>query len=192
VDDLVKVGIAAAIIGALLLGGLALHFRTAAVTEEPEVTEVTILPQRTLEMLEPCYPEKAVYADGAIQISFKVFHTSSGTVESKLAFWLHNATGDVLVVDWDRCSMQLPNGDTVNVVHEEQVGIYKAACSPPTVIAAGSDLLSAVFPVSEIDWTADEWTVSTGVLDEGPFKFVLALEDVSGQLNYYTFRYIIR
>jgi len=192
-DDLVKIGIVAAIMGALLLGGLALRY-TTAVREVPEVTEeveVSVLPLPTLEMLDPTYSEKAVYADCGIRISFEVFYTSSGEVESKLAFWLHNAADDVIAVDWNRCSMQLPSGDTVNIVHEEQVGIFKTAISPPTTIAPGSDLFSTVFPISEVDWTADDWTVTTGVLGEGPFKFVLALE-AAGDIQYFPFRFIIR
>jgi len=192
-DDLVKIGIVAAIMGALLLGGLVLRYRTAApeVPEVSEETETSVLPLPSLEMLEPTYSEKAVYADCGIRISFEIFYTSSGEVESKLAFWLNNATGDVIAVDWNRCSMQLPSGDTVNIVHEEQVGIFKTAISPPTAIAPGSDLFSTVFPVSELDWTAEEWIVSSNVLDQGPFKFVLALE-AAGDIQYVPFRFIIR
>jgi len=190
---LVKIGIVAAIMGALLLGGLAMRYTTAVpkVEEVTEVTEESFLPLPSLEMLDPVYSEKAVFADCGIRASFEPFYTSDGDVESKLAFWLNNATEDVIAVDWNRCSMQLPSGDTVNVVHEEQVGIYKTAISPLTTIAPNSDLFSTVFPVSEVDWTAEEWSVTSGVLEQGPFKFVLALETAEG-LTYYPFRFILR
>ncbi len=189
-DDLVKIGIVAAIMGALLLGGLALRY-TTAVPEVEEVTGESVLPLPSIEMLDPTYSEKAVFADCGIRASFEIAYTASGDVESELAFWLHNGTDDVIAVDWNRCSMQLPGGDTVNVVHEEQVGIFKTALSPPTAIAPDSDLFSTVFPVSELDWTADDWIVSSNVLDQGPFKFVLALE-AAGDIQYFPFRFIIR
>ena len=52
-DDLVKIGIVAAIMGALILGGLVLRYRDA-VPQVPEVTEETetsVLPLPSLEML---------------------------------------------------------------------------------------------------------------------------------------------
>ena len=192
-DDLVKIGIVAAIMGALLLGGLALRYKTAA-PEVEEATEVTesVLPPPSLEMLDPVYSEKAVFADCGIRASFEPFYTSDGDVASKLAFWFHNGTDGVIAIDWNRCSIQLPSGDTVNVVYEEQVGIFKTALAPPTAVAPDSDLFSTVYPISEIiDWTADEWSVTAGVLEQGPFKFVLALETAEG-LKYYPFRFILR
>lgn len=193
-DDLVKIGIVAAIMGALLLGGLTLRYTTAApeVEDVTEVTEESFLPLPSLEMLGPVYSEKAVFADCGIRASFEPFYTSDGDVASKLAFWFHNGTDDVIAVDWNRCSIQLPSGDTVNVVYEEQVGIFKTALAPPTAVAPDSDLFSTVYPISEIiDWTADEWSVTAGVLEQGPFKFVLALETAEG-LKYYPFRFILR
>jgi len=192
-DDLVKIGIVAAIMGALLLGGLALRYTTATpeVEEVTEVAEESVLPLPSLEMLDPVYSEKAVFADCGIRASFEPYYTSDGEVESKLAFWFHNGTDDVIAVDWNRCSIQLPSGDTVNVVYEEQVGIFKTTLAPPTAVAPDSDLFSTVYPISEIDWTADEWSVTSGVLEQGPFKFVLALETAQG-LKYYPFRFILR
>jgi len=198
-DDIVKIGIIVAVMGALLLGGLALRYTTVApeVTEVAETTEINVLPPKSLEMLDPVYSEKAVYQDDTIRVSFDAACTADG-VESKLPFWLHNASDDVVTVLWDLCSIQLPSANTVNIVHEEQLGLFGPLSSPPISIAPGGDLFDAVFPLSEVDWTDDDgWFVSSNVLDQGPFLFVLALEAsdpccAEHQIKYYTFRFIIR
>jgi hypothetical protein len=58
-------------------------------------------------------------------------------------------------------------------------------------VAPKGDLFDAVFPISEVDWTEEGWRVSSGVLDRGPFSFILAL-DVEGRVQYYVFRFLIR
>jgi len=198
VDDIVKIGIISAVMAALLLGGLALRYTTVApeVTEVAETTEINVLPPKSLEMLDPVYSEKAVYQDDTIRISFDAAYTADG-VESKLPFWLHNASDDVVTILWNLCSIQLPSANTVNIVHEEQLSLFGPLASPPISIAPGGDLFDAVFPLSEVDWTDDGWSVSSNVLDQGPFLFVLALEAsdpycTEHQIKYYTFRFIIR
>jgi len=176
VNDLGKIAVIAAIMGALLLFGLLLNRQPAAVepeelasVEEPVVTEVTVLPPTSLEMLDPIYSEKAVFQDNTIRIAFNVSHTEDG-VESRLPFWLHNISSDVITILWDRCSIQLPCGNTVNVVNEEGFA-YGGSIS----IAPAGDLFDAVVPVTEILWE-DDPIVSTRVFDQGMFTFVLALE----------------
>ncbi len=170
-NDLGKIAVIAAIMGALLLFGVLLNPRPeeAAPVEEPVATEVTVLPPTSLEMLDPIYSEKAVFQDGTIRIAFNVSHTEEG-VESRLPFWIHNVSDDVISILWDRCSMQLPNGNTVNVVNEEGLA-YGGSIS----IAPGGDLFDAVIPITEIVWE-EEPIVSTGVLDQATFTFVLAVE----------------
>jgi len=198
VDDIVKIGIISAVMAALLLGGLALRYTTVApeVTEVAETTEINVLPPKSLEMLDPIYSEKAVYEDDTIRISFDAAYTADG-VESKLPFWLHNASDDVVTILWDLCSIQLPCANTVNIVHEEQLSLFGPLSSPPISIAPGGDLFDAVFPLSEVGWIDDGWSVSSNVFDQGPFLFVLALEAsdpccTEPQIKYYTFRFIIR
>jgi hypothetical protein len=171
VNDLGKIAVIAAIMGALLLFGVLLNPQPeeAAPVEEPVATEVTVLPPTSLEMLDPIYSEKAVFQDGTIRIAFNVSHTEEG-VESRLPFWIHNVSDDVIRILWDRCSMQLPNGNTVNVVNEEGLA-YGGSIS----IAPGGDLFDAVIPITEIVWE-EEPIVSTGVLDQATFTFVLAVE----------------
>lgn len=170
-NDLGKIAVIAAIMGALLLFGLLLNPQPeeAAPVEEPVATEVTVLPPTSLEMLDPIYSEKAVFQDGTIRIAFNVSHTEEG-VESRLPFWIHNISDDVISILWDRCSMQLPSGNTVNVVNEEGLA-YGGSIS----IAPGGDLFDAVIPITEIVWE-EEPIVSTGVLDQATFTFVLAVE----------------
>jgi len=166
----------AAIMGALLLFGLLLHQPEPAAVESQEpvaveepVTEVTVLPPTSLEMLDPIYSEKAVFQDDTIRIAFNISHTEEG-VESRLPFWIHNISDDAISIFWDRCSMQLPCGNTVNIVNEEGLA-YGGSIS----IAPGGDLFDAVIPITEIVWEEDP-IVSTGVLDQATFTFVLAVE----------------
>ncbi len=176
-EDLGKVAVIAGIMGALLLFGLLMNqpepqpapADQAAVEEQP-AREVTVLPPTSLEMLEPIYSEKAVFQDGTIRIAFDASHTEEG-VESRLPFWIHNVSDDVISILWDRCSMQLPSGNTVNVVNEAGLA-YGGSIS----IAPTGDLFDAVIPVTEITWEEEEPTISTSLLDQGTFLFVLAVE----------------
>jgi hypothetical protein len=175
VNDLGKIAVIGAIMGALLLFGLLLNPPERSVgdvvapVQEPVMTEVTVLPPTTLEMLDPIYSEKAVFQDDTIRIAFNISHTEEG-VESRLPFWIHNISDDVVSVLWDRCSIQLPCGNTVNVINEEGLA-YGGSIS----IAPAGDLFDAVIPVTEVIW-GDEAIVSTGVLDQATFTFVLAIE----------------
>jgi len=178
VNDLGKVAVIAAIMGALLLFGLLMNrSEPAPVAQEnvaPEVaeetvTEVTVLPPTSLEMLDPIYSEKAVFQDDTIRVAFNISHTEAG-VESRLPFWIHNVSDGVITILWDRCSMQLPNGNTVNIINEEGLA-YGGAIS----IAPAGDLFDAVIPVTEVVWE-DEPVVTTSVLDQSTFTFVLAVE----------------
>jgi hypothetical protein len=176
VNDLGKIGVIAAIMGALLLFGLLLNPLEPATIEQEElapavepVTEVTVLPPTSLEMLDPIYSEKAVFQDDTIRIAFNISHTEEG-VESRLPFWIHNVSGDVISILWDRCSIQLPCGNTVNVINEEGLA-YGGSIS----IAPAGDLFDAVIPITEIVWE-EEPIISTGVLDQATFTFVLAID----------------
>ena len=173
-NDLGKIAVIAAIMGALLLFGLLVYQPEPAAEPaiepiEEAVTEITVLPPTSLEMLDPIYSEKAVFQDGTIRIAFNISHTEEG-VESRLPFWIHNISDDVVSILWDRCSMQLPSGNTVNVVNEEGLA-YGGSIS----IAPGGDLFDAVIPITEIVWE-EEPIVSTGVLDQATFTFVLGVE----------------
>jgi len=176
VNELGKVAVIAAIMGALLLFGILLNRPEPAAPEVQEpmsaeevVTEVTVLPPTSLEMLDPIYSEKAVFQDNTIRIAFNISHTEDG-VESRLPFWIHNISDDVISILWERCSMQLPCGNTVNVVHEEGL-TYGGSIS----IAPAGDLFDAVIPITEIVWEEDP-VVSTDVLDQATFTFVLAID----------------
>jgi len=175
VNDLGKVAVIAAIMGALLLFGLLLNAPVRSARDvvepvaEPVVTEVTVLPPTSLEMLDPIYSEKAVFQDDTIRIAFNISHTEEG-VESRLPFWIHNISNDVISILWDRCSIQLPCGNTVNIINEEGLA-YGGLIS----IAPAGDLFDAVIPVTEIVWE-EEPIISTGVLDQATFTFVLAIE----------------
>ncbi len=191
-----KLAIIAAIMGVLLLGGIYLNHQQAPAPATQPVTapEPTIVPQLSLEMLGPVYSEKAVYDDGTIHIAFKPAISDTGVVTSSLGFWLHNLSSDVVTVLWDRCSLQLPSGNTVNIVN----GAAFNGISDKSVIAIppDGDLFETVIPKSEITQDAAGSSISTDILDKGPFQFVLALE-VGGdctpqQIGLYTFRFVIR
>ena len=181
-EDFGKIAVLAAIMGALLIAGLL--FRTTdsvepveavAVAEPVEVVEeVMILPQETLELLDPVYSEKAVYQDDTIRVAFNASYADDG-IESRLPFWLHNTSDEVINVLWDRCSIQLPSGNTVKIVNEGSA-LYLGMESEIISIAPAGDLFDAAIPVTEIAWTEEGWTLSDGVLDEGMFTFVLAIE----------------
>jgi hypothetical protein len=179
VTDLNKVLVISAIMGALLIAGLLMTPTQPApvATAEPAatepITEVTILPQESLEMLDPIYSEKAVFYDDTVRIAFNASFSESG-VESRLPFWIHNLSDGVISVLWDRCSIQLPNGNTMKVINEESLTYGRA--SDTIVIAPKGDLFDAVIPVSELSSTDDAWSVTTGVFDQGTFTFVLAIE----------------
>lgn len=158
----------------------------------PQVFGLASTPvQKRLRMLSPFFSQTATYGDCVIEVSFDGSYTADGKVESRLPLWLHNTSNSVIAVVWDRCSLQLPNGDTVNILHEDQLGSFGTASSPPTTLAPGGSLVDAVFPVSEVEWTDRGWVVSSGVLDRAPFSFILAI-DVGGRIQYYVFRFLIR
>ncbi len=180
-NDLGKVAVIAAMMGAILLVGLIVAPLDRAADVEPVVVEekvpeeITVLQEDTLEMLDPIYSEKAVFQDGTIRIAFDASYTEEG-LQSRLPFWLHNVSGDVINVLWDRCSIQLPNGNTVKVINEEALS-YFGASGRTISIAPSGDLFDAIIPVSEFAWEEEEgWSVSTGILDAGTFTCVLAIE----------------
>ena len=194
-SDTVKMGLVFAVMGLLVLGGVSMQPFTV------KVTEVNVLPEKKLELLDPEYSEKAVYADCNVRIIFEISQAPTG-VESKLSFWVHNLTNEVIAVVWDRCSMQLPNANTVNIIHEGQAPndpwrfMMRSGSFPPTAIAPHGELFDTVIPLSEIslnDASGAEaaFSVTTDLLDEGPFMFVLAME-IGGELKYHTFRFLIR
>jgi hypothetical protein len=180
VDDLGKVAVVAAIMGAILLVGIIIaptEQKPVAPAEPDVVTvaEVTVLQEDTLEMLDPVYSEKAVFQDRTIRIAFDASYADEG-LQSRLPFWLHNVSGDVINILWDRCSIQLPNGNTVKVLSEENL-TYLGTPGTTISIAQSGDLFDAVIPVSEFDRDEEAgWSVSSGVLDGGTFTFVLAIE----------------
>ena len=181
-EGLDKIAIIAGIMGALLLFGLIIPSLEPAVeevtvAEVTEVTEVTIVPQQTLEMLDPVYSEKAVFHDETIRIAFDASIGEEG-IESRLPFWIHNVSGDVINILWDRCSMQLPCGNTINTINE--AGPASLAFADRTIsIAPGGDLFDAFVPVSEIIRTEDSQSITTGVLDDGIFTLVSFLISAS-------------
>ena len=179
-NDLGKVAVIAAIMGAILLVGIAVAptKQEPVVQEEPVVItsgDVTVLQEDTLEMLDPVYSEKAVFQDPTIRIAFDASYTEEG-LQSRLPFWLHNVSGDVINILWGRCSIQLPNGNTVKVLSEENL-TYLGAPGTTISIAPSGDLFDAIIPVSEFNWDQEGgWSVSSDVLDGGTFTFVRAIE----------------
>jgi hypothetical protein len=206
-DDMIRAGIVVGLMAILLAVGLV--FRPADTSPVPVSTEVastTVVAQKSIEMLDPCHSEKAVFEDDVIRISFEASQTADG-VESQLPFWLHNRSDQTVVVLWDRCSIQLPACDTVNVLHEEDL-VFGVGMPDKTIsVAPGGDLFNVAYPCSEVTWSdgtssdAGTFDVSTGVLDQGPFLFVLAVEcgspggapcDGGREIRYYPFRFVIR
>lgn len=175
-------------VAALVIGGVALN------QPAPAPTPVTT-PQKTLEMLGPVYSEKGTYQDDAIHVSFKALINSDNQVESRISTWLHNVSADAIVILWDRCSLQLPNGNTVHVVPE--AWLTTTRIHPHVItIAPGGDLFTTLIPVTEIHRAKGTYTVSTAVLDKGPFLLTLAIETAGDgcprTVRYYPFRLIIR
>jgi len=178
-EDLGKIAVIAGIFGAILLAGVlaAPPARDPEPVPEPVVVEepVTVLQEDTLEMLDPIYSEKAVYQDEVIRISFDASYVDEG-LQSRLPFWVHNVSGDVINILWNRCSLQLPGGNTVKIVNEQSADML-AGFGDTISIAPSGDLFDAVIPVSELLWDDEAgWDVTTGVLDAGPFTLVLAIE----------------
>ena len=183
-EDFGKIAVIAGIMGVLLLFGLFMASNEPVVVEpvpvvvEEPVTEVTVLPLQTLEMLDPVYSEKAVFHDDTIRIAFDGAFNEDG-VESKLPFWIHNVSDDVINILWDRCSIQLPCGNTVNTVNEAGPDFF-ALIGRTISIAPAGDLFDAFIPVTEIVWTDGTPSLTTNVLDEGIFTLVLAIERAIG------------
>ncbi|MBE0636533.1 hypothetical protein IH601_11100 [Candidatus Bipolaricaulota bacterium] len=181
-EDLGKIAVIAGIMGALLLFGLFMASNEPVVVEsvpvsiaaQETVVEASVLPQKTLEMLDPVYSEKAVFHDQTIRIAFDAAFTTDG-IESRLPFWIHNVSSDVINILWDRCSIQLPCGNTVNVVNDAGPETF-APIGRSISIAPAGDLFDAFIPVTEIVWTDDTPSLTTDVLDDGIFTLVLAVE----------------
>ena len=205
------------VLGAAVIAWGVVGTQTAApidettVVTEPEVVDeadvsvgtvgdqciVIATPLKHLELLDPIYSEKAVFVDDQIMIAFHVPLTEEGVAKSELAFQLENRSHDVIAVVWDRCSIQLPGADTVNVMHEEMAYDERMAPTPLTSVAPGGFLLDTVVPVSEVCYSDEGWYVTNDILDNGPFLFVLAVEVEDPccperQIEYYTFRFVIR
>jgi hypothetical protein len=180
VNDLGKFAVIGAIMGALLLVGLLLQPSTTTVSETAPVAAtpavatptVTVVASKSLEMLDPVYSEKAVFQDSTIRVSFDVSQDDKG-VETRLPFWLHNVSHGVINVLWDRCSIQLPDGNTVSVMSEE--GLKYGTGSAISIASAG-DLFDAMVPMSAVTWGETGYEFSYGVLDQGIFTVVLAIE----------------
>ena len=187
-NDLGKIAVIAGIMGALLLFGLFLasdapepvaENPTPVVVEEEPMPETHVILRQSLEMLDPIYSEKAVFYDDTIRIAFHGAFVED-ELESKIPFWIHNVSDDVINILWDRCSLQLPNGNTVNVVNE--AGYEFFAPGRTISIAPAGDLFDAVIPVSEIVWTDEEGpSLTRGILSEGTFTLVLAVERAAGK-----------
>ena len=200
--DIGKLAIIAAIFGVLLLGGLFINQQQSPtpapqpVVDQVPAASAPAAPQLSLEMLGPVYSEKAVYTDDLIRISFKTPLIDDG-IESALPFWLHNASGEVITVLWERSSLQLPSGNTVNIVNKGPDGTIKPVLANKAIaLAPGGDLFDTIVPISEIIQADGGLALTTGLLDQGPFQLVLALQ-VGGdctpeQIKYYTFQFIIR
>lgn len=185
-EDLGKIAVIAGIMGALLLFGLFMASNEPVVVEsapveiavQEPVAEAKILSQPTLEMLDPVYSEKAVFHDETIRIAFDATFAEGG-VESRLPFWIHNVSNDVINILWDRCSIQLPCGNTVNIVNDAGPDFF-APIGRSISIAPAGDLFDAFIPVTEIIWTDDTPSLTTNVLDDGIFTLVLAVERAVG------------
>lgn len=184
-NDIGKIALLAAILGAILLVGVIVQpvDRTEEIqevaeqvtVEEPVVSEITVVADESLELLDPIYSEKAVFQDDALRIAFDTSHSEAG-VESRIPFWLHNISSDVIQVVWDRCSLQLPNGNTVHIVNEENLSAFGPMGGSISIAPAG-DLFDAIIPVPELSWTEDgSWNVTSDVLNQGIFTLVLAIE----------------
>ena len=184
-DDIGKLTVIAAIMGALLVAGLIIGAPEKAPEVAPPepavVQEVTIVPQETLELLDPVYSEKAIFQDRTIRIAFNASYGEEG-IESRLPFWLHNVSPDVINVLWDRCSIQLPSGNTVAILNEQSTQHFVPPSSMISIAPAG-DLFDAVIPVTEIEWYDEGWSITSGVLDAGAFTLVLAIERNGGCLD---------
>ncbi len=183
--DLVKLAVIGAIMAALLVFGVLLNKPAEPVVVAPVVVapapvpqttvkDVTVVHTQSLELLDPVYSEKAVFQDDTIRASFNASFVAEG-FESRIPLWIHNISGDVITILWDRCSIQLPGGNTVGVLTEEGL---KYGMGTALSIASTCDLFDALIPVSEISWTDsdDGYDVTTGVLDQGTFTVVLAIE----------------
>ncbi|MEW5826566.1 MAG: hypothetical protein AB1778_07005 [Candidatus Bipolaricaulota bacterium] len=179
-NDLGKIAVISAIMGALLVVGLLLAPADRSAEEEvvvvapeqPAVAEVTVVRDVSLEMLSPIYSEKAVYEDGTLRVSFDASFDGA-SIESRLPFWLHNTSCETIAVLWDRCSLQLPGGNTVPVLSEQGL---EYGMGPVLSIAPGGDLFDALIPITELLWTEEGYETSLSVLDQGIFTLVLAIE----------------
>jgi len=160
--------------GVILLVGLALS-PAPSTDQQAVVSTTTIVAQPTLEMLDPVYSEKGVFSDDTIRIAFDAAFAGD-EAESRLQFWLENVSDDAITILWDRCSLQLPSGETVKVLNEESLDDF-LPLGRMISIAPGGSLRDAVIPITEISSDGEGgWSLTSGVLDAGTFTFVLAVE----------------
>jgi len=176
VTDWGKFAVIGAIMGALLLVGLLMMpakvEETVPVAEEIPAPVVSVLEPKSIELLDPVYSEKGVYSDSTIRVAFDVSQDEDG-VETRLPFWLHNTSLGVINVLWDRCSIQLPGGNTVSVMSEEGL---KFGMGTAISVASACDLFDAMIPMPAVTWSEMGYEFSYGILDQGIFTVVLAIE----------------
>lgn len=133
---------------------------------------------KSLELLGPVYSEKGIFQDGTIYVAFDSIQHDVG-IASAVGFWLHNTSADVINVLWDRCSMQLPDGDTVGVFSGNMLEFDNWQGTLISV-APGGDLFDEILPVSEVTMTEELFSVSYDVLNTGISTLVLAIERQQG------------
>jgi len=179
-------------------------------TPQPSFSSIDIDTERDvlLELLEPVQTDASlpvVSSDGAMKVAFAVAkhktidyersNPSEGVwsridvVSSEIHLELTNLTSGVVVVVWDLCSMELPDGKTTNVMHSGQRYITRLEPTRPTSIAPGGSLTDVLTPTSGVYYSEfGGWKVAERILEGGPFGLTLAIE-VSGEVRYYSFKF---
>ena len=83
---------------------------------------------------------------------------------------------EVITIDWNRCSITLPGGQTSNVMRDGQKYIDKDAVVPPTSVPPGGRITTALTPTSNV-YYANGWRVlDMNVNDGSQIGLYLALE----------------
>ena len=186
-------------------------------TPRVSVTSARSSHRLSLEMLEPVYSEKAAFSDGLIRIRFRVTEGELG-IPTALYFTLSNESDGVILLHWQKSSMELPFGDISQVLHKGQTYNDRSDYLSTTAIPPGSDLHDVIVPIDSLSWEPSHcpeppyaavldtrkdltlsdcgWRVSSGVLSRARFGLVLALETagvcVEPALKYYTFEFALR
>jgi hypothetical protein len=97
------------------------------------------------------------------------FFTAQDKIQSPIGLMIINKTDHLVVIDWDRCALILPDGRSERVIHVGVRYLEKAAPQAPTPIPPSAEVEEAIWPSNFIRWRSGYGNTSGG-WEEDPIR----------------------